>query len=531
MECEVAAAFIARLLVFRCRQFLSQRLNQHFNGLSPMVLRLCNLNSTLQRLCLIREGKPHSSLSFIYNFILSCYSMSAARNQLPVAPCRNGITPGCCTADLRFRKGVGRMAKIVGLDGLSPDDLMLELERGGRFVVYRYIVSLGVMTFRRSSAVHFLRPSESAVIRGLPYTIATFLFGWWGIPWGLIWTPQALVTNLAGGQDVTAPVVDSLRSILPDRADLVQPEESPTPPPPPTTAAWFTPRRVAISAVLVAAAAGLYSCSSHVWHSVSTTFTSVTAAQSIVKCGDGYAANGDWDPAVAAYSEAIRREPRLSDAYLARAEALQHQGKSDLALEDYNTVVRQWPAKADAFNGRAVIFARQGNRAAAISDLTRSLALDLDQPEALAARGNLYATQGDLDLALADYNKCIQVRPTFEPAFTQRGVVRLAKGDNDGALQDWNRAILLNSHDAAAHAGRGMIHYARREWDSAISDFGTAIALKPDSPTLYFNRGMAFKAQGDRDHAIEDFQKLLSLPSLDAETADQAKQALQKLQS
>lgn len=36
-----------------------------------------------------------------------------------------------------------------------------------------------------------------------PYSLLSFLFGWWGIPWGFIWTPMALYTNFSGGRDVT----------------------------------------------------------------------------------------------------------------------------------------------------------------------------------------------------------------------------------------------------------------------------------------------------------------------------------------
>ena len=36
------------------------------------------------------------------------------------------------------------------------------------------------------------------------YTLVSLVFGWWGFPFGLIYTPMALITNLSGGRDVTA---------------------------------------------------------------------------------------------------------------------------------------------------------------------------------------------------------------------------------------------------------------------------------------------------------------------------------------
>jgi len=45
----------------------------------------------------------------------------------------------------------------------------------------------------------------------LPWTGLSLLAGWWGIPWGPIWTVQALVTNFRGGKDVTAEIAGRLQ--------------------------------------------------------------------------------------------------------------------------------------------------------------------------------------------------------------------------------------------------------------------------------------------------------------------------------
>jgi hypothetical protein len=71
---------------------------------------------------------------------------------------------------------------------------------GGRRVVYEYCISCVFLTLRRTSRVHVLRPGESGVLRGLPYTFLSLLLGWWGVPWGLIYTTQAVWRNLAGGR-------------------------------------------------------------------------------------------------------------------------------------------------------------------------------------------------------------------------------------------------------------------------------------------------------------------------------------------
>jgi hypothetical protein len=97
--------------------------------------------------------------------------------------------------------------QITGTEGLTHADVQAELERGARFVVYSYCISVLVMTFKRSSNIHFVRGGESRLVKGLPYTMLSLLFGWWGFPFGLIYTPMALIENLGGGRDVTAQVM------------------------------------------------------------------------------------------------------------------------------------------------------------------------------------------------------------------------------------------------------------------------------------------------------------------------------------
>jgi hypothetical protein len=67
------------------------------------------------------------------------------------------------------------------------------------------------VTLRRPTDIFFLRADQYGWPRGLPYSLLSLLFGWWGIPWGLIYTPLTLFTNLCGGRDVTTEV----RALLP----------------------------------------------------------------------------------------------------------------------------------------------------------------------------------------------------------------------------------------------------------------------------------------------------------------------------
>jgi hypothetical protein len=96
--------------------------------------------------------------------------------------------------------------ELRGLKGRTLSDLDAELQAGSRFVLFEYCLSFLFVTLRRPSAVLLLGPRELGLAQGLPYTLLSLLLGWWGLPWGLVYTPVALFTNLSGGRDVTAEV-------------------------------------------------------------------------------------------------------------------------------------------------------------------------------------------------------------------------------------------------------------------------------------------------------------------------------------
>lgn len=102
------------------------------------------------------------------------------------------------------------MSHIKGIQGMTNAQINAELNKGAKFVVYQYCISIVVMTFRRSSDIHFIKAGESALTPGLGYSLLSFILGWWGIPWGPIYTIGSLYTNFSGGKDVTQEVLMSV---------------------------------------------------------------------------------------------------------------------------------------------------------------------------------------------------------------------------------------------------------------------------------------------------------------------------------
>src|SRR5260370_12502045 len=102
------------------------------------------------------------------------------------------------------------MADIKCIDGMTPDQIAFEVNRGGKFVCYRYCFSAMVVTVMRGTDIYFVRAGENRILKGLPWTLLTLLLGWWGIPWGPIRSVQSVWINCSLGIDLTANVVSAM---------------------------------------------------------------------------------------------------------------------------------------------------------------------------------------------------------------------------------------------------------------------------------------------------------------------------------
>ena len=91
---------------------------------------------------------------------------------------------------------------------MSDSEINEGLANGARFVQFEYAISGVLFSIKRGSEIYFVPADEKPAKYGWKYTVLTLLVGWWGIPWGPIYTIQAVSRNLKGGHDVTQKVIN-----------------------------------------------------------------------------------------------------------------------------------------------------------------------------------------------------------------------------------------------------------------------------------------------------------------------------------
>jgi hypothetical protein len=100
--------------------------------------------------------------------------------------------------------------KINNTEGLSPQQIRELVNEGAQFVMYKYCISFIVMTLNRNSEIYFIRPNSSSTAAGLHFLLISLFLGWWGIPWGPIYTIGGIYNVLSGGTDVTYEVMSQI---------------------------------------------------------------------------------------------------------------------------------------------------------------------------------------------------------------------------------------------------------------------------------------------------------------------------------
>ena len=100
--------------------------------------------------------------------------------------------------------------EIKNIEGLRVSQIRDLIQEGAKFVVFPYTISFVLMTLKRSSDIYFIRPNENTFKYSFGYVSLNLIIGWWGIPWGPIYTIGALYNHIIGGKNCTNIVMSQL---------------------------------------------------------------------------------------------------------------------------------------------------------------------------------------------------------------------------------------------------------------------------------------------------------------------------------
>jgi tetratricopeptide (TPR) repeat protein len=170
----------------------------------------------------------------------------------------------------------------------------------------------------------------------------------------------------------------------------------------------------------------------------------------------------------------------LAVAYHNRADAHRAKQLLDLALEDYNDAIKLNPRFTDAVGDRGITLTAMGRYAEAIPDFTQVIDLDPTSTYAMYDRGLAYEGLGLDDLAIEDFSAAIVQEPRDAHRVERRGTVYFRKHEYDKALADYERALLFDPQYAPALYGRGIVKRIKGDAAGGGADVASAKHFQPD---------------------------------------------------
>ena len=246
-----------------------------------------------------------------------------------------------------------------------------------------------------------------------------------------------------------------------------------------------------------------------------------------------YKEQGDYEKAIQAYTEVIKRQPDTI-YYLTRANMYYEMVNQKFnatylnnAKSDYEMGIKLAPntAAGSALGQEMVKHARTRLSEIKIrqNPNIRSREMVLEGVEGITIQGEeigttysivalAYAQEKLFDKAINYCTDGLELKPNDQNLLAVRAYCYKEIKKYDKAIADYTTAIELYPNEDGLYEGRGATYLQMENFDKeALADFNTAIKINPKNIDALNNRGVLYMLNGDFDKAIADCNTVLRM--------------------
>ncbi len=184
------------------------------------------------------------------------------------------------------------------------------------------------------------------------------------------------------------------------------------------------------------------------------------------------------DTAIQETSKRLNAAPNAENYHLRGVAWLAH-GQYDKAIADFSQCLAREPRNAGAFNNRGQAHYLKQDIPEAIADFTRALAIDTKHFVALNNRALARIAAEQYEPALQDIEAALKLNPDYPEALNNRGVVRQKQGQTAAAVADFTAALKIDPGYVDAYGNRAYAYRVAGKYSDAIQDLKTAIQTNP----------------------------------------------------
>ncbi|MGI8813131.1 MAG: tetratricopeptide repeat protein [Pyrinomonadaceae bacterium] len=270
------------------------------------------------------------------------------------------------------------------------------------------------------------------------------------------------------------------------------------------------------------------------------------------------AAKAKANAAIASRNRARNSKAVQSAALSANADIMLESNSVDQAIASYREAIKQNPKNTDAAEGlsdaltaKAVEMAGDSNSAAALRLLEEAVKLDSRNDVAFAKLGEVQAANGQTASAVANYEKAVQINPELSSVYVPLGMAYLNAGEiakadaasenaekrgikdvdaqnlkgmilfrqnkNADALAAFEKVLQMQAKNSTAKYYEGLLYDRMNQPDRSLDAFRETVAAEPAFTPAWFDLGVAYYNQGKYNEAADAYQQAIKFDDKNAE--------------
>lgn len=290
---------------------------------------------------------------------------------------------------------------------------------------------------------------------------------------------------------------------------------------------------------------------------------SATIPEPWVEYGAALQRDGQIAKSIAAYKEAVARDPSYVAALIGLGSAMQEAEQRVQAADAFRQATKAAPADPRGWNALGTVELELGHASDALAAFSKAAAIDPETPESHNGLGIALTQAGKPLEAEPEFREATRLMPGYGIAHLNLGRLLMSRDDLAQSEWEFQAAVKLRPNDASARFNHAMalnklarFKESRGETEESIRlnpdapeahdllgnlmendlqsgdaqrEYETAIRLQPGPSQAELDLGLLLAKNGNRADAV----KHLNVAAASKETAirDPARQAMQKLNS
>ncbi len=170
--------------------------------------------------------------------------------------------------------------------------------------------------------------------------------------------------------------------------------------------------------------------------------------------------------------------PQVADMQVAVARTLEQRGETEPAMQAYTESLKHDPRRVDAHTRMAILLTQQGKFTEAVESYRKAYELQPHNPDLFCDLGYTYYLQGNWSAAEKVLKGCLTMKPDHQRAHNNLGLVFARSGNNAEALQEFRQAGCTEA-DARINLAHALA--LNKNLPEAQRIYEEALALQPSS--------------------------------------------------